>query len=143
MAKAKAKVSTYFEQLGIGATGTVAWVNTDDFYTYLAGAEITVQTAFGMDYVKNFMGYDVVFITSYVTSGKTIATSLNNLNLYYIDPSDSDFAKAGLDFTTDETGFIGVHIGGNYDTYVSETHTAFGLKLFPEYADGVVVITTP
>lgn len=141
MAKAKAEVLKHFEQLGLGVTGTVALVNTDDLYDYLGDKDITVQTAFGLNYIQNFLGFDVVIVSSYITEGTVVATALNNLNLYYIDPSDSDFAKAGLVFTTDETGFIGVHIDGNYTTAVSETTAVYGLKLYPEYADGIAVVT--
>ena len=142
LAKAQSKVRTHFETIQKGITGMVAFVNTDDFYTYLGDASISVQTAFGMTYIQNFLGYDVIFLTSQVTSGSVIATALNNLNVYYIDPADSDFAKAGLQYITDETGFIGVHINGNYGTAVSETFAITGAKLFPEYADGIAIIST-
>lgn len=141
MAIAHAKVSTQFNTISLGVTGTVGFVNTTDFYTYLGGAEISVQTAFGMDYVQNFMGYDVVFISPFVTSGKVVATALNNLNVYAVNPSDSDFVKAGLEFVTDDTGLIGVQIKGNYSNATSETFAICGVKLLPEFIDGVSVIT--
>lgn len=141
LAKGQALVRKHFEQIQKGITGTVAFVNTDDFYDFLGETTLTVQTAFGMTYVQNFLGYDVIFVTAQVESGKVIVTTLNNLNVYYIDPADSDFAKAGLVYQTDDTGYIGIHINGNYGTAVSETFAITGVKLFPEYADGIAVIT--
>lgn len=143
LAKGQALVRKHFESIQKGITGTVAFVNTDDFYNYLGEAIKDVQTAFGMTYIQNYYGYDVIFVTSQVESGTVIATALNNLNVYYIDPSDSDFAKAGLVYETDETGYIGIHINGNYGTAVSETFAITGAKLFPEYADGIAIVTTP
>ena len=141
LAIAHAKVSTQFNTISLGVTGTVGFVNTTDFYTYLGGAEISVQSAFGMDYVQNFMGYDVVFISPFVTQGKVAATALNNLNIYAVNPSDSDFTKSGLEFVTDDTGLIGVQITPNYSNATSETYAICGVKLLPEFIDGVSVIT--
>lgn len=143
LAKGQALIRTQFETIQKGITGTVAFVNTDDFYNYLGDAIKDVQTAFGMTYIQNYYGYDVIFVTSKVTSGTVIATPLNNLNVYYIDPADSDFAKAGLVYQTDETGYIGIQTNGNYKTAVSETYAVTGVKLFPEYADGIALVTTP
>lgn len=141
MAKAQAKVITQFDTISLGVTGIVGFVNTTDFYNYLGGADITLQTAFGMQYIQNFMNYDVVFITPRVTSGKVAATALNNLNVYAINPADPDFAKAGLTFTTDSTGLIGVALDGEYSNVTSQTVAICGVKLVPEYLDGIAVIT--
>ncbi len=71
-----------------------------------------------------------------------IATPAENIVLYYIDPSDSDYSKAGLEFRTDgESNLIGVHVGGNYGTVVSEITAILGMVLFAEYLDGIAVIT--
>lgn len=42
------------------ATGTALWVNTLDVYKYVGAANITLQTAFGFEYMKNFLGAEVV-----------------------------------------------------------------------------------
>lgn len=143
LAKAMAQVLTHFEAISLGVSGVAGFVNTSDFYTYLGGADLTVQTAFGMQYVKNFLGYDVIFLTSQITSGTVVATPTNNLFVYSIDPANGDFTKAGLVFTTDESGLIGIHINGNYGVAVSETFAVCGVVLWPEYADGIAVVTTP
>ena len=69
-----------------------------------------------------------------------IATPVENLVLYYVDPSDSDFARAGLVYrTAGETNLIGFHTQGNYNTAVSESFALMGMVLFAEYLDGIAV----
>lgn len=136
------KVRNKFETMGRTATGTAVWVNTLDIYKYLGAAEITTQTAFGMNYVQNFLGADIVFISSKIPEDVVIATPLNNLVAYYVDPSDSEFARAGLVYTTDPTtGFIGFHTQGNYDRVISEMDAIMGLRIFAEYQDAIAYIS--
>ena len=67
---------------------------------------------------------------------------MENIVLYYVDPSASDFARAGLQYTTDgETNLIGFHVQGNYNTAVSESFALMGMTLFAEYLDGIAVVT--
>lgn len=62
--------------------------------------------------------------------------------LYYVDPSTSDFARAGLSYTTDgETNLISFHTEGNYHTAVSESFAIMGMTLFAEYIDAIAVIS--
>ena len=144
MAMAKGNVLNKFKQMHKTVTGVVGFVNVLDVYEYLGGAEITVQTAFGFNYIKNFMGYNTVFLLSdsEIARGKVIATPVDNIVLYYVDPAESDFARAGLRYTTDgNTNLIGFHTQGNYNTAVSEAFAIMGLTLFAEYIDGIAVIT--
>lgn len=135
------RVRDKFETMGRTATGTAVWVNTLDVYKYLGAAEISMQTAFGMNYVQNFLGADVVFISSQIPENVVIATPLNNLVAYYVDPSDSEFARAGLVYTTDPTTrFIGFHTQGNYDRVISEMDAIMGLRIFAEYQDAIAYI---
>ena len=61
---------------------------------------------------------------------------------YYVDPGDSEFAKAGLGFTTDsETGFIGFHSEGTYNRMISDNYAIMGLRLFCEYLDAIAYIS--
>lgn len=114
------------------------WVNTLDVYKYLGAADITLQTAFGFEYMKNFLGADVVFISSEIPEGVVIATPLNNIVAYYVDPGDSEFVKAGLSYTTDPTtGFIGFHAQGTYERAISDMVRNHGLRLFCEYLDAI------
>lgn len=144
LAIAKGNVINKFKTMHKTATRVVGFVNVLDLYDYLGDANITVQSEFGFQYVKNFMGYDTVFLLSdsEIARGKVIATPVENIVLYYVDPSTSDFARAGLQYTTDgETNLIGFHVQGNYNTAVSESFALMGMTLFAEYLDGIAVVT--
>ena len=132
------KVKDKFKKMKRTATGVAVWVNTLDVYKYLGAADITLQTAFGFEYMKNFLGADVVFISSEIPEGVVIATPLNNIVAYYVDPGDSEFVKAGLSYTTDPTtGFIGFHAQGTYERAISDLFAIMGLRLFCEYLDAI------
>lgn len=143
LAMAKGNVVNKFKGMHRSITDVVAFVNVLDVYDYIGAANITVQNAFGFEYIKDFMGYSTVFLLSEgeIKRGRVIATPSDNIVLYYIDPADSDYARAGLDYTTDgETNLVGFHVQGNYNTAVSEAFAIMGLTLFAEYIDGVAVI---
>ena len=143
LALAKGSVIKKFKTMHKRATNVVAFVNVLDVYKYLGAAEITIQNEFGLNYIKNFMGYSVVFLLGdeEIAPGRVIATAVENIALYYVDPSDSAFAKAGLKFGTSngETNLIGFHTDGNYHTMVSESFAIMGLTLFAEYIDAIAV----
>lgn len=141
-AMAIGKVVNKFQEMKRTATGISVWVNTLDVYKYLGAADITLQTAFGFKYMKNFMGADTVFVTSQIPEGVVIATPINNIAAYYVDPGDSEFAKAGLQYTTDSaTGFIGFHVQGTYERAISDMFAIMGLRLFCEYLDAIAYIS--
>ena len=145
LAMAKGMGENKFKQLHLTATGTVGFVNILDVYEHLGESAINnVETQFGFNYIKNYLGYNTVFLLSdsEIARGKVIATPVENLVLYYVDPSTSDFARAGLQYTTDgETNLIGFHTQGNYNTAVSECHAIMGMTLFAEYKDAIAVIS--
>ena len=125
-------------------TSVVGFANILDAYDYLGAAEITVQTRFGIQYVEDFMGYSTLFLLSDpdIAQGTVIAVPVENIDLYYVDPGDSDFAKLGLDYTVEgETNLIGFHARGNYSTAVGETFALMGMALWAEYLDGIAVVT--
>lgn len=144
LAMAKGRVLNKFKAMHRGVTNVVAFVNVLDVYEYLGAANITVQNMFGFQYIKDFMGYSTVFLLGddEIQRGRVIATAVENINMYYIDPGDSDFARAGLVYTTGagETNLIGFHTQGNYNTAVSEAFAIMGITLFAEYIDGIAVI---
>lgn len=144
LAMAKGNVINKFKQMHKSVTRVVGFVNVLDLYDYLGDAPITVQNAFGFQYIKNFMGYDTIILLSdaEIARGKVIATPVENIALYYVSPSDSDFARAGLVYrTAGETALIGFHTQGNYNTAVSESFAIMGMTLFAEYLDGIAVVT--
>lgn len=134
------KVRDKFKKMHKNASNVVVFVNTLDAYTYLGAADISIQSLFGIDYVQNFMGATTMILSSDIEQGAVIAIPADNLVLYYVDPS-TEFAKLGLVYTTDgETNLIGFHVQGNYGTAVGESYALKGMKLWPEYADGVAII---
>ena len=143
LALAKGSVLNKFKSMHRAATNVVAFVNIMDVYKYLGAAEITIQNEFGFNYIKNFMGYSVVFLLGddEVKQGRVIATPVENIVMYYVDPADSDFVRAGLVYTTGvgETNLIGFHTQGNYNTAVSEAFAIMGMTLFAEYIDAIAV----
>lgn len=141
VAMAIGKVIDKFQKMKRTATGVALWVNTLDVYKYIGAANITLQTAFGFKYIQDFMGADVVFISSEIPENVVVATPLNNIVAYYVDPGDSEFVRAGLQYTTDtETGFIGFHAQGTYERAISDMFAIMGLRLFCEYQDAIAYI---
>lgn len=142
VAMAIGKVVDKFKKMRKNASGTVVFVNTLDAYRYLGAAELTVQNAFGIQYIENFMGADKMILSSEIPEGKVIALPSDNIVLYYVDPSDSEFAQLGLNYTVDgETNLIGFHAVGNYSTAVGESYAIMGMKLWAEYIDAIAVVT--
>ena len=144
LAMAKGRVENKFKQMHRNVTGTVGFVNILDVYEYIGAAGISIQNQFGFQYVKDFLGFNTIFLLSdsEIPRGTVIATPVENIVLYYVDPNESDFAKAGLVYTVSgETNLIGFHTQGNYHTAVSESFAIMGLTLFAEYIDAVAVGT--
>lgn len=149
LAQAQGKVLDKFASMAKDVTSVVGFANILDAYDYLGTADITVQTQFGINYIQNFMGYSTLFLLPATVSGSAaiarnivIATPVENIDLYYADPSDSEFARLGLNYTVQgETNLIGFHAQGNYTTAVGETFALMGMKLWAEYLDGIAKIT--
>lgn len=149
LAKAQGEVLNKFAGMAKSVTSVVGFANILDAYDYLGAADITVQTQFGINYVKDFMGYSTLFLLPATVSGNTviarntvIATPVENIDLYYADPDDSEFARLGLNYTVQgETNLIGFHAQGNYSTAVGESYAIMGMKLWAEYLDGIAKIT--
>ena len=144
LAKAQGEVLNKFATMQKDVTSVVGFANILDAYDYLGAADITVQTKFGLTYIKDFLGYSTLFLLpdTQIKRGTVIATPVENIDLYYIDPSDSEFAKLGLNYTTQgETNLIGFHAQGNYSTAVGESYALMGMALWAEYLDGIAKIT--
>lgn len=140
VAIAMGKVIDKFKKMRKDVSSIVVFVNTMDVYKYLGAAELTVQNAFGIQYVKDFMGAQSMIISSEIEEGTVIAIPSENLVLYYVDPSQ-EFQRLGLNYTVEgETNLIGFHAQGNYGTAVGESFALMGMELWAEYADGVAII---
>lgn len=142
VAMAIGTVRDKFKRMRKNASEIVVFVNTLDAYKYLGAADLTIQTAFGIDYVQNFMGARTLILSSEIDEGIVIAVPSDNIVLYYIDPGDSEFGQLGLDYTVQgETNLIGFHANGNYSTAVGESFALMGMTLWAEYADAVAIYT--
>lgn len=144
LAMAKGKVLDKFASIDRSVTDVVGFANILDAYEYIGAAGITIQSQFGINYVKDFLGYSTLFLlpAKYVARNKVIALPVENIDLYYVDPGDSDFAKLGLSYTVDgDTNLIGFHAEGDYKTAVGEMYALLGMTLWAEYLDGIAVVT--
>lgn len=144
LAAAKGNVLEKFASMDKDVTNTVGFVNILDVYDYLATANITVQTKFGLNYIKDFMGYGTLFLlpTKYIPRGTVIAIPVENIVLYYIDPADSQYAKLGLEYAVDgETNLIGFHTQGKYSHALGESFAIMGMTLWAEYLDGIAIVS--
>lgn len=142
VAMAIGNVVDKFKKMRLNASNIVVFVNTLDAYRYLGAADVTVQSAFGIQYIKDFLGAQTVILSSEIPAGKVVGVPADNIVLYYIDPSDSEFAQLGLNYTVEgETNLIGFHAEGNYSTAVGESYAIMGMKLWAEYLDAIAVVT--
>ena len=144
LAKAQGEVLNKFATMQKDVTEIVGFANILDAYAYLGAADISVQTQFGITYIKDFLGYRTLFLlpANMIARGDVIATPVENIDLYYIDPGDSEFARLGLQYTVQgETNLIGFHAQGNYNTAVGESYALMGMALWAEYLDGIGVIS--
>ena len=136
-AQAWGKIQVLFED---DAAQTIVFVNPLDVADHIAAAGLTIQTSFGLQYVKNFSGVDVVIINSSVPKGTVYATAPENIVLAYVQISSGEIDKA-FDFTTEELGLIGVTHDIQKQNLTAETIALSGIKLFAERLDGVVKVT--
>lgn len=131
------ELSVLFED---DAVETVYFLNPMDVSEYLGTAQVTMQTAFGMTYIENFLGLGTVILNSSVPEGKFYATAKENIVMYYINVATSEIARA-FNLTTDETGYIGINEYPDKDTARIIDFVASGVTFFPERQDGIVVGT--
>lgn len=119
------------------AIESVYFLNPMDVADYLGTAQVTMQTAFGMNYIENFLGLGTVFLNSHVPQGSFYATAKENVILYHVNVASGDIKTAFM-LTTDETGYVGVR------EYPDENHACVndlvmsGVTFFPERLDGIV-----
>lgn len=137
LAQAWGQLQVLFEDDEIGA---VYFMNPLDVADYLATANISLQTAFGMTYVENFLGLGTVIFNSSVPQGKIYATAKDNIILYYVPVNGADLNEA-FSFTSDATGLIGIHEAPDYTNMTASDTVVSGLVLFAERIDGIVVGT--
>ena len=133
LAKAWGQLQVLFEN---DAVETVHFVNPLTIADYLATATITVQTAFGMNYIEDFLGLGTVIMNSQIPQGEVYSTAKENIILYYVSMSGE--VSNAFNLTADETGYIGTHLTQNDERAQLERLVMSGIQFLVEYADGVV-----
>lgn len=119
------------------AVEPVHFINPLTIADYLGGASITVQTAFGMNYIEDFLGLGTVIMTSQVPVNKVYSTAKENIIMYYV-PVTADAMRA-LNLTADVTGYIGINSGYPTEKRAQvETLIMSGIQFLCEYEDGIV-----
>ena len=105
---------------------------------YLSTATINMQTAFGFNYIENFLGMGTVILNSRVPVGQVWSTAKENIIMYYV-PVTSE-ALGAFDMTSDGTGYIGIKSGYPTEERAQiESLVMSGIQFLVEYADGVVL----
>lgn len=137
LAQSWGQLQVKFEDDEISA---VHFVNPLDIADYLSTATVTTQTAFGMTYLEDFLGMGKVFMNTSVPKGKVFSTAADNIVLYYIPVNGADLGEA-FNFTSDETGYIGIHEAPDYTNMTASDTVINGMELFAERLDGIVVAT--
>ena len=134
LADAWGKLQVAFEN---DSAEAVYFLNPLDVSEYLGKAQVTMQTAFGMTYIENFLGLGTVILNSNITKGTFIATAKENIVMYYLT-MNGDIADA-FSLTADELGYIGIKSGYPTEERAQvETLVLSGIQFLVEYATGVV-----
>ena len=134
LAAAWAQLQVKFED---DTASAVYFLNPLDVGDYLGSASVSVQTAFGMNYIENFLGLGTVILSSQITQGTFVATAKENIVLYYLGMNGDIAGKFGL--TVDELGLIGIKTDIPTEQRAQlETLVMAGIDFFVEYAAGVV-----
>ena len=116
----------------------VYFMNQLDAASYLGSAPISMQTAFGMTYIEDFLGLGTVIFNSSVPQGTIYGTAKENIVLYYVPVNGADLENA-FEFTSDQLGYIGIHEVPDYDNLTAKDTVMCGMVLFAERLDGIVV----
>lgn len=116
----------------------IHFVSSDDVADYLGTAQVTLQQAFGMSYIEDFLGLGTVVINPNMTKGKVASTAKENLHGAYIPANSGDVAKT-FGLTSDKTGLVGMThqpVSGNATV---DTLAMSGVVFYPELLDGVIL----
>lgn len=136
LAQADAKLQSELETNGDAADRVIHFVNPFDIADYLANAQVTLQTVFGMQYLQSFLGVGDVFVTNRVEQGTVYVTPVDNIHLYGID--FGSLGEAGLQYTSQDGSLIGVHHEANYTRTSAETYVLTGALMIAEVLNYIV-----
>lgn len=127
LANAWATLHVGFEDIDVSP---IHFVNPADVATYLGTAQITTQSAFGFDYVEDFLGLGTVVFAPRVAAGTIFSTAKENLRAAYV-PANGEVGTE-FELTSDETGLVGVTHGRNLERGGIESMFMAGVKFFAE-----------
>ena len=138
LANAAAKLAIKFEDTDYEP---VHFVNPEDLGDYLGTAQISLQSKYGLKYLEDFLGLGMVIVMSGISKGTTVSTAKENIQAYFVDVNEDNGLGEAFDFTTDQTGLVGVHSVADYSNMSYATTMIDGVDFFPERVDGLVVGT--
>lgn len=118
------------------AARIVHFVNRTDVADYLATAQVTTQTTFGMTYLQDFLGVQNVFVTNKVPAKTMYVTPSQNLRMYAVE--FPELSEAGLTYDVSDGGLLGVYHAPVRDHVSVETGILTGATLFAEVTDYIV-----
>lgn len=136
LAAAWGAVQTKFED--VDAT-PIYFVSSEDVAGYLAGAQVTMQTAFGLSYIENFLGLGDAFVSPSLKKGTVIATAKENLQCAYVPANGGDVANT-FGLVSDETGLIGMTHSMATERACVDTLIMTGITFYPEDLSGVIKV---
>lgn len=135
LANAWGALNVYHEDEGVSP---IHFLSPLDVAEYLGNAQITMQNAFGLSYVEDFLGLGTVIVSPRVTKGKVISTAKENLHGAYIPANSGDVAQS-FGLTSDTTGLIGMKHSADDTNATINTLAMSGVIFYPERLDGVFV----
>ena len=138
LANAAAKLAIKFEDTDYEP---VHFVNPEDLGDYLGNAQISLQSKYGLKYLEDFLGLGMVIVMSGISKGTTVSTAKENIQAYFVDVNEDNGLGEAFEFTTDETGLVGVHSVADYSNLSYATTMIDGIDFFPERVDGIVLGT--
>lgn len=137
LANAWGALNVYHEDEGVTP---VHFLSPLDVAEYLGNAQITMQSAFGLSYVEDFLGLGTVIVSPRIPKGKTVSTAKENLHGAYIPANSGDVARS-FGLTSDSTGLIGMKHSADDTNATINTLAMSGVIFYPERIDGVIVGT--
>lgn len=123
------------------AVETIVFINPMDAAKYLGAADITngASVGFGLTLLNNFLGGVTLIMNSSVPENTFYATVKDNINLMYLDTNgESRKLFENKSITTDETGLIALVRDDNTTNLTNQSTLYWGIKIFPEVANGVI-----
>lgn len=115
------------------ATTPVFFANPSAVADYLGAANITVQTAFGVQYLVNFLGLGTLILSAKIPATTIYATAEENLVVAAADISSIN----GAGFATDQSGVIAVKHAPKDENAAMQVVAIAGIKVVPAVASHI------